>query len=108
MGLEPAGVDGGWTQPVPLLNTRLGTPETLAFDRKGAATPLRFGTDIYVSTLQPTDRAVVANAPMIFGGYGLSAPDRRWDDFKGQALKGTIAVFLIHAPHFVAPTGREP
>ena len=39
LGLEPAGTDGGWTQPVPLLHTRLGTPTTLAFDRKGTATP---------------------------------------------------------------------
>ena len=68
MGLEPGGVDGGWTQPVSLLHTRLGTPETLGFDRQGAATPLRFGTDIYVSTLQPKERAVVANASMVFVG----------------------------------------
>src|SRR3546814_12410139 len=54
MGLEPAGVDGGWTQPVPLLPTRLATPETLAFDRKGAATPPRLGTHIPFSTPQPT------------------------------------------------------
>ncbi len=108
MGLEPAGVDGGWTQPVPLLHTRLGTPETLAFDRQGAATPLRFGTDIYVSTLQPKDRAVVANAPMIFVGYGVSAPERGWDDFKGQDLKGKVAVFLINDPDFVATKGEDP
>ena len=108
MGLEPAGVDGGWTQPVPLLHTRLGAPETLAFDRMGAATPLRFGTDIYVSTLQPKDRAVVANAPMIFVGYGVSAPERGWDDFKGQDLKGKVAVFLINDPDFVAAKGEDP
>ena len=107
MGLEPAGVDGGWTQPVPLLHTRLGTPETLAFDRQGAATPLRFGTDIYVSTLQPKDRAVVANAPMIFVGYGVSAPERGWDDFKGQDLKGKVAVFLINDPDFDAAKGED-
>ncbi|MGH6634483.1 MAG: peptidase M20, partial [Sphingopyxis sp.] len=65
LGLEPAGTDGGWTQPVPLLHTRLGTPTTLAFDRKGAATPLTFGTDIYVSTLQPKDQAVIASAPLV-------------------------------------------
>ncbi len=35
LGLEPAGTGGGWTQPVPLLRTRLGTPTMLAFDRKG-------------------------------------------------------------------------
>lgn len=107
LGLEPAGVDGGWTQPVPLLHTRLGTPTTLAFDRAGAATPLSFGTDIYVSTLQPKDQAVVDNAPMVFVGYGVSAPERGWDDFKGQDLKGKVAVFLINDPDFVAAKGDD-
>ena len=107
LGLEPAGVDGGWTQPVPLLHTRLGTATTLAFDRKGAVTPLTFGTDIYVSTLQPKDQAVVANAPMVFVGYGVTAPERGWDDFKGQDLKGKVAVFLINDPDFVAGKGED-
>ena len=107
LGLEPAGTDGGWTQPVPLLHTRLGTPTTLAFDRKGTATPLAFGTDIYVSTLQPKDRAVVENAPLVFVGYGVSAPERGWDDFKGQDLKGKVAVFLINDPDFAAAKGED-
>ncbi|MHA4838660.1 M20/M25/M40 family metallo-hydrolase [Sphingopyxis sp. MSC1_008] len=107
LGLEPAGTDGGWTQPVPLLHTRLGTPTTLAFDRKGTATPLTFGTDIYVSTLQPKDQAVVQNAPLVFVGYGVSAPERGWDDFKGQDLKGKVAVFLINDPDFVAAKGED-
>jgi len=107
LGLEPAGTDGGWTQPVPLLHTRLGTPTTLAFDRKGSATPLVFGTDIYVSTLQPKDRAVVENAPLVFVGYGVSAPERGWDDFKGQDLKGKVAVFLINDPDFAAAKGED-
>ena len=107
LGLEPAGVGGGWTQPVPLLHTRLGTATTLAFDQKGTATPLTFGTDIYVSTLQPKDRAVVANAPLVFVGYGVTAPERGWDDFKGQDLKGKVAVFLINDPDFVARKGED-
>jgi len=107
LGLEPAGVDGGWTQPVPLLHTRLGTPTKLAFDREGAATPLAYGTDIYVSTLQPKDQAVVANAPLVFVGYGVTAPERGWDDFKDQDLKGKVAVFLINDPDFVATKGED-
>lgn len=106
LGLEPAGTGGGWTQPVPLLHTRLGTPATLAFDRKGSATPLTFGTDIYLSTLQPSDRAVVENAPLVFVGYGVTAPERGWDDFKGQDLKGKVAVFLINDPDFAAIKGE--
>ena len=107
LGLEPAGIDGGWTQPVPLLHTRLGNPETLAFDRGGRATPLASGTDIYVSSLQPKDRAVVENAPLVFVGYGVSAPERGWDDFKGQDLKGKVAVFLINDPDFAAKKGED-
>ncbi len=106
LGLEPAGVDGGWTQKVPLLHTRLGKAETLAFDRDGAATPLGFATDIYVSTLQPNDRAVVAGAPMVFVGYGIDAPERGWDDYKGVDLKGKVAVFLINDPDFEAKPGE--
>lgn len=107
LGLEPGGVDGGWTQPVPLLHTRLETATALAFDRKGAVTPLTFGTDIYVSTLQPKDQAVVANAPLVFVGYGVTATERGWDDFKGQDLKGKVAVFLINDPDFVAAKAED-
>lgn len=107
LGLEPAGTNGGWTQPVPLLRTRLGTPTTLQFARNGSAQPLTLGTDIYLSTLQPVDTAAVAAAPLVFVGYGVSAPERGWDDFKGVDLKGKVAVFLINDPDFSA-TAREP
>jgi len=107
LGLEPAGTGGGWTQPVPLLRTRLGTPTTLQFARNGTAQPLSLGTDIYLSTLQPVDTAAVAAAPLVFVGYGVSAPERGWDDFKGVDLKGKVAVFLINDPDFSA-TAREP
>ncbi|PQM28327.1 peptidase M20 [Sphingopyxis lindanitolerans] len=107
LGLEPAGPGGGWTQPVPLLHTALGTPTTLAFDRRGSATPLRLGTDIYVSSQQPNDVAAIAGAPMVFVGYGVHAPERGWDDFKGVDLKGKVAVFLVNDPDFVATKGDD-
>ncbi len=106
LGLEPGGVDGGWTQPVPLLHTRLGTPTTLEFDHDGTAQQLANGTDIYVSTLQSNDIAAVDNAPLVFVGYGVTAPERGWDDFKGQDLKGKVAVFLVNDPDFAAAEGE--
>lgn len=107
LGLKPAGVNGGWTQPVPLLHTRVGKPATLTFDRNGTRAPLTFGTDIYLSTLQPKDRAVIDKAPLVFVGYGVTAPERGWDDFKGQDLKGKVAVFLINDPDFLAARGED-
>src|SRR3546814_15389130 len=74
MGLEPAGVDGGWTQPVPLLHTRLGTPEPLALARKGAATPLRFATDLCIPTPRPNDRPCPPRAPRTTLSHALPPP----------------------------------
>ena len=37
LGLEPGGVDGSWVQPVPLLRTQLGKPDTFASEAKAAA-----------------------------------------------------------------------
>lgn len=68
--------------------------------------PLIQGTDIYVSTLQPADVAAVAAAPLVFVGYGVHAPERGWDDFKGVDLRGKVAVFLINDPDFAAQPGE--
>ena len=106
LGLEPAGEDGTWTQKVPLLHTRLGTPDRVAFQHGGATTSLSFPEDIYVSTLQPGDVAAIDGAPMVFVGYGVHAPERGWDDFKGTDLEGKVAVFLVNDPDFHAEDGE--
>ena len=106
LGLEPGGPDGGWTQSVPLLRTQLGTPSRFAVTVGGRWIPWTAGTDVYVSTLQPVDEAAIRAAPMVFVGYGVSAPERKWDDFKGADLKGKVAVFLVNDPDFAAAKGE--
>jgi Zn-dependent M28 family amino/carboxypeptidase len=49
----------------------------------------------------------IADAPMLFVGYGVTAPERQWDDFKGADLRGKIAVFLVNDPDFEAQPGDE-
>lgn len=100
LGLKPGGRNGGWTQDVPLVRTQIGGGTMRAGD-----TPLAQGQGVYVSTVRPVDRVAIASAPMVFVGYGVSAPERGWDDFKGVDLKGKVAVFLINDPDFeAAPT----
>jgi Zn-dependent M28 family amino/carboxypeptidase len=41
----------------------------------------------------------------VFVGYGVTAPERKWDDFKGQDLKGKLAVVLINDPDFETGQG---
>src|SRR5881628_2569550 len=69
-GLEPAGENGGWTQQVPMIHTQLKAPMTLAVSEGGQTQPLRFPDDIYLGTVRPVDRVRIANAPMVFVGYG--------------------------------------
>jgi Zn-dependent M28 family amino/carboxypeptidase len=104
-GLEPGGENGGWTQTVPMIRTKLQSP-ALSFRHSGKAIALRFPDDIYLSTVRDTDRARIASAPMVFVGYGVNAPERGWDDFKGVDLKGKVAVFLVNDPDFEAAAGE--
>ena len=106
LGLEPGGVDGSWVQPVPLLRTQLGKPDTFAVTVGGKTTDWNYPTDAYVSTLQPRDVARIDGAPMVFVGYGVNAPERDWNDFKDQDLKGKVAVFLVNDPDFAAQPGE--
>jgi Zn-dependent M28 family amino/carboxypeptidase len=106
LGLEPAGPDGQWLQKVPLLHTRLGAPQALQFDGPKGAMPVEQSKDLYVSTIRPDAAARIANAPVVFVGYGVTAPERQWDDFKGVDLKGKVAVFLVNDPDFSAEKGE--
>ncbi len=102
MKAQPGGPNGSWTQPVPLVHTRMGSGTVRAGD-----TALAQGRDVYLSTVRGIDRVAVANAPMVFVGYGVSAPERGWDDFKGLDLKGKVAVFLVNDPDFEAVAGDD-
>ncbi|MBS0503894.1 MAG: M20/M25/M40 family metallo-hydrolase [Proteobacteria bacterium] len=104
-GLSPAGDNSGWTQRVPLVHTRLGDGR-MSVTAGGAEVPLVQKQQIYVSTVRHVDRVAIAKAPMVFVGYGVTAPERQWDDFKGQDLKGKVAVFLVNDPDFEAKPGE--
>jgi Zn-dependent M28 family amino/carboxypeptidase len=67
---------------------------------------LKVPDDIYLGTVRSTDAVKIAGAPMVFVGYGVKAPERGWDDFKGVDLKGKAAVFLVHDPDFEAAAGE--
>ena len=108
LGLEPGGPDGSWFQTVPLLRTQLDKGGSAAFAGAGGAVPLRFPDDIYLSTVRETARARIDNAPVVFVGYGVNAPERGWDDFKGVDLKGKVALFLVNDPDFEAAPGESP
>src|SRR3954469_7242732 len=106
LGLEPGGENGGWTQMVPLVRTQVPAQASFSVASHGQNIQLQSPRDIYVSTVRETDRVRIENAPMVFVGYGVTAPERGWDDFGGVDLHGKIAVFLVNDPDFEAAAGE--
>jgi Zn-dependent M28 family amino/carboxypeptidase len=106
LGLTPAGDDGGWTQAVPLVRVQVKDGAKFALTSGGETRDLVQAKDVMLSTLRPIPRVRIDKAPLVFVGYGVTAPERGWDDFKGQDLKGRIAVVLINDPDFEAMPGE--
>lgn len=102
IGIEPGGPDGNWTQTVPMIHTLLNEEGSLRISHGGDSYPLRQPADIEISTVRSDPALVVDKAPMVFVGYGVSAPERDWDDFGDIDLGGKIALFLVNDPDFAA------
>ena len=103
-GGDPDGKGGrAWTQDVPLAQADIDGTVTTTLTVGGSSKSLRQGDDIAVRATQlPTARVSIENAPLVFLGYGVSAPERRWDDFKGIDMRGKIGIVLINDPDFEA------
>jgi hypothetical protein len=104
LGLEPAGTGGSYFQSVPLVRMTTAEPEcSLAFLRQGRTTELRFGSD-FVTSYAGTASSVTA--PVVFAGYGVTAPELGYDDYAGIDVKGKIVVLLIGGPPAFPPDQR--
>jgi len=111
IGLQPGGdrMNGrrGWFQNVPLLKSEFPAPPQVSLALgNGQTLSLTQGNEIAVRAPMNGQNAVsLANVPLVFVGYGVSAPERNWDDFKGQDVKGKLLVVLINDPDFEGGEG---
>jgi len=108
-GLQPGGdLSNGkraWTQAVPLRRSAIVGSPTLSLSHDGKRETLTQGQQISVrAPMDGSTRVAIADAPLVFVGYGVTAPERQWDDFKDVDLHGKIAVVLVNDPDF--ETGR--
>jgi Zn-dependent M28 family amino/carboxypeptidase len=110
-GLKPggdlAGGKRGWTQDVPLGRFEIKGPVEVAIHGGGKDETLAQGEQIALRASMTGAKSVdFKDAPLVFVGYGVTAPERKWDDFKGQDLKGKLAVVLINDPDFETGNGE--
>ena len=109
-GLQPGGdlVNGQrkWTQDVPLLQSQFVSDPVVTVQTPAGPMRLTQGNEISVRAPQNGQSRITINAPLVFVGYGVSAPERNWDDFKGQDVRGKVIVALVNDPDFEGGEGN--
>ena len=98
-GLKPAGENGTYFQRVPMVAVKTLADTTFSLVPKSGA-PLELKPlEDYVTTNERQSPSVDVDAPIVFVGYGISAPEYRWDDYKDYDLKGKVALLFVNEPN---------
>jgi Zn-dependent M28 family amino/carboxypeptidase len=98
-GLKPAGDNGTYFQNINFVGMK-AIPDETSFSfipLNGSAIPAAYADDYTVAnqTLTPT---VDIDAPLVFVGYGVTAPEFHWDDYAGIDVKGKVIVCIVGDP----------
>ena len=95
-GVEP-GVNGSYFQPVPI-DVVTADPATIKVTASGKGSgALRFTEDVVVWAGSAAPSTAV-RGELVFVGYGATAPEYSWDDFKGVDVKGKVLLVLVNDP----------
>lgn len=110
IGLQP-GNGESYFQDVPMVEIKgRFTNNGVTIKRGAKSIRLQSLTDIVGGTRRVEKEQKVENAPMVFAGFGINAPEYNWNDYANLDAKGKIVVVLINDPGFYNPNlfrGRD-
>ena len=101
LGLEPGNPDGAYVQRVPLVGLTAQTEVRLLAG--GKPVPVKAREEIVAHSRRVLPEVRVDNSEIVFAGYGVTAPEYGWDDFKGVDVKGKTLLVLINDPAIPDP-----
>ena len=98
MGLKGA-YQGSFLQPVPMVSYTADEAQQVTL----AGLPFKYRQDLVLSSRHDNGGINIENAPLVFVGYGVNAPEYGWNDYQDVDMKGKIAVILVNDPGFARP-----
>lgn len=108
LGLQPGGDDGSWFQQVPIVESVVEPGFSLRARpvTAGAGREVRFayGSDVIAFSGQTTP-TVDVDGEVVFVGFGIVAPEYKWDDYAGVDVKGKVVLVMVNDP---PATPEEP
>ena len=106
MGLKGEGAKGSFWQPVSLVGVKADPKTELRINGPEKAEAFKFADEFVAFTGAQTDHVSV-KTDLVFVGYGIDAPEQKWNDYRGPAedYRGKILVMLVNDP---PATAQEP
>jgi Zn-dependent M28 family amino/carboxypeptidase len=106
LGLKGAGPNGSFFQPVSLVGVKADPKTTLTVSSGGKRESYKFAEEFVAFTGAQTENVSV-DADLVFVGYGIDAPEQKWNDYKGSAddYRGKVLVMMVNDP---PATAAEP
>ncbi|HBV11929.1 MAG TPA: peptidase M28 [Brevundimonas sp.] len=99
MGMEPGGPDGQWLQVIDLKRlTPKGQPTLSWSGATSQGRALVAGTDFTLRAMNAAAAGKVVNAPVVFAGYGIHAPERGWEDYGDLDVTGAVVLVVAGEP----------
>jgi Zn-dependent M28 family amino/carboxypeptidase len=106
IGLQPGNTDGAFVQSLPLVGITASNTRPLTVSGNGKKATFKWRDDLVAWTKRVTDSSSLENSDLIFAGYGVTAPEFKWDDFKDVDVKGKTIVVLVNDPQI--PSASDP
>ncbi|MGH9255603.1 MAG: M20/M25/M40 family metallo-hydrolase [Vicinamibacterales bacterium] len=99
-GLQPAGQGGNWFQPFELAaGVTTGADNALVVRTRGQSVRLSLGESYYPLAATPAEAITsLKSVPVVFGGYGISAPAFDYDDYERLDVSGKALLIFSHEP----------
>lgn len=104
LGLAPGNPDGSYLQKVPMSSVQ--SKPTLSYSSGAKSTTLTSPQDFIAWSSRVEPATSIAGSDLVFVGYGVTASEYRWDDYKGVDLRGKTLLMLINDPP--VPDPRHP
>lgn len=98
-GLQPAGENGTYRQTVPLRqSTVVESASSLSVDGPDGSATMTYDVDYYLGADPLRESVEVDGAPVVFVGFGVSAPALGYDDYADIDVEGKVVMYLNGAP----------
>lgn len=104
LGLQPGGNDGTFIQRFPILSLTADPSLSITIASKDRVMTLQYGSEFVGAAGVQQPLVEVRDAEIVFVGYGIVAPEQKWDDYKGTDVRGKVLLFLNDDPPSADPS----